>query len=309
MVAFVVLSGSFLISLIAIFFLKKLAFKYRLYDEPSGNALKIHQKPIPYLGGVGIFIGLITGLTFSRLFCQISGLRSTGIIIGSIIILFLGFWDDLKWKKFSKPFIKLFCQLIAGFLIILVLIKIGVDFKFSINSLMASLIAGFYIVGAMNTINMEDGLDGLAGSITVLSLLAFIYLAVKENNLFALTIALGTLGGIMSFLIYNWHPASIFMGDNGSHFLGFILAVLAIIFTNYNLKQFIGPILILGLPIFDTAWAIVRRISQGRSPFLSDRRHLYDIIHQKGLSAPQTVFICLIIQFIIVSGGILLYFT
>ena len=307
MIYFFVIIVSFLISLIAVFFLKKRAFKYHFFDDPEGDKLKIHKKPIPYLGGVGIFFGLIAGLVFSRLLHQISGLQSLGIIIGSIIIIFLGFWDDLKWKKFGQPMIKFFCQLIAGFLIVLVLIKIGVDFHFSINFIIASLIAAFYIVGAMNTVNMEDGLDGLAGSITAISLIGFIYLATKENNLFALTISLGTLGGIFGFLVYNWHPASIFMGDNGSHFLGFILAVLAIMFTSHNLKQFIGPILILGLPIFDTTLAIIRRIIKGKSPFLGDRSHLYDLIHRKGVSVPKTVFICLIIQFIIVSGGIIIY--
>jgi len=307
MIYFLIIIISFFISLIAIFFLKKLAFRYHLYDEPSGDNLKIHQKPIPHLGGVGIFLGLVASLIFSELLHQISKLQSLGIIIGSIIIIFLGFWDDLKWKKVGRPMIKFLCQFIAGFLIVFILIKIGVNFHFSLNSVIASLIAGFYIVGAMNAINMEDGLNGLAGSITVISLMGFIYLAVRENNLFALIISLGTLSGILGFLIYNWHPASIFMGDNGSHFLGFILAILAIMFTGHNLKQFIGPALIIGLPILDTTLVIIRRLIKRKSIFLGDRSHLYDLIHQKGISVPKTVFIYSIIQFIIVSIGILIY--
>ncbi|MDD3101655.1 MAG: MraY family glycosyltransferase [Patescibacteria group bacterium] len=307
MIYFLLIIISFFISLIAIFFLKKLAFRYHLYDEPSVGDLKIHQKPIPHLGGIGIFLGLIASLIFSQLFHQISKLQSLGIIIGSIIIIFLGFWDDLKWKKVGRPMIKFLCQFIAGFLIVFILIKIGVNLHFSINSIIASLIAGIYIVGAMNAINMEDGLNGLAGSITIISLMGFIYLAVKENNLFTLIISLGTLSGILGFLIYNWHPASIFMGDNGSHFLGFILAILAIMFTGHNLKQFIGPILIIGLPIIDTTLVIIRRLIKRKPLFLGDRSHLYDLIHQKGISIPKTVFIYSIIQFIIVSIGILIY--
>lgn len=302
---------AFIFSLIFIPLLKRLTFKFRCYDDPGGNELKIHKKSIPYLGGVGIFLGFVFGLIFARLFHKISGLQATGFIIGSIIILFLGFWDDLKWKNVGRPVIKLFCQFLAGIFIVLVLIKIGVDFKFSLNPLIAAIVAGFYIVGAMNAMNMQDGMDGLAGGLTVISIIGFFIISSLENNIFSSVLSLSLLGGIIGFLIYNWHPASIFMGDNGSHFLGFSLAVFAIIFTShpvYNLKQFIGPILIIGFPVIDAAWTIIRRLIKGISPFQGDRGHLYDRLHQKGLSVPKTVLICYGIQIIIVIGGILVYY-
>ncbi len=306
--AFVV---SFIISIILTPILRKFSLKYHLYDEPTEDRLKIHKKPIPCLGGIGIFFGFAGGLVITRLFHQISGVQATGIILGSIIILFLGFWDDLKWKKIGNPILKLFCQFIAGFLIVFILIKIGVDFRFSINPITAALVAAFYIVGAMNALNMEDGIDGLAGGLTAISLIGFFILSSLGNNIFPSVLSLSLLGGTIGFLIYNWHPASIFMGDNGSHFLGFCLAVLAIIFTShpvYNLKQFIGPILIIGLPIIDAAWAIIRRLIKGKSPFQGDRGHLYDRLHQKGLSIKKTVLFCLLIQAIIVAGGIIVYY-
>jgi len=299
-------------SFLSIPFLKKIAIRFRCYDDPTGDALKIHQKPIPYLGGVGVFIGFGAGLVIARLFHQVSGLQSLGLLIGSIIIIFLGFWDDLKWKKSVNPFIKLFCQFLAGTFIVLILIKIGVNFHFSIYPLLASIIAGFYIVGAMNALNMQDGIDGLAGSVTIVSLIGFIVLSITQGNIFALIISLCLLGGIIGFLIFNWRPASIFMGDSGSHFLGFLLAILTITFSGhplYNLKQFIGPILIIGLPIIDAFWAIARRLSRRQSPFYGDRGHLYDRLHTKGLSIQKTVLICCLIQGMIVISGILIYLS
>jgi len=288
--------------------LRNLGIKKHFCDKPG--ELKIHKKPIPYLGGVGIFLGFTFGLIFARLFHQISGLQAFGVIIGSIVILFLGFWDDLKWKQFGNPILKLLCQFLAGIFIVLILIKIGVNFNFSIYPTLAAIIAGFYIVGAMNTINMQDGIDGLAGGLVCISLIGFIYLSVIQGNIFALILSLSLLGGVLGFLKYNWHPASIFMGDNGSHFLGFLTAILAIMFSGhplYNLKQFIGPILIIGLPIIDTGWAIIRRLSRGKSPFSGDRGHLYDRLHQKGLSIKKTVFICYAVQIIIVGAGVIIY--
>jgi len=307
---FLSLPIAFVFSFLVIPLLKKIAIRFRCYDDPTGDTLKIHQKPIPYLGGVGIFIGFSTGLALARIFHQVSGLQSLGLLVSSIVILFLGFWDDLKWKKSVNPFIKLLCQFLAGTFIVLILIKIGVNFHFSIYPLLASVIAGFYIVGAMNALNMQDGMDGLAGGITAVSLIGFSILSAIQGNISSLIISLSLLGGIIGFLIYNWHPASIFMGDNGSHFLGFLLAILAITFSGhplYNLKQFIGPILIIGLPIIDACWAIIRRLSHNQSPFYGDRGHLYDRLHAKGISIRKTVLICYLIQIIIVTIGIVIY--
>src|SRR6056297_1952108 len=255
------LLAALITNLIIIPFLTKFGIKKGFCDNPEGDKLKIHKIPTPYLGGVGIFLGFAMGLVFSRLFHQISGVQATGVIIGSIVILFLGFWDDFKWRKLSSPILKLFCQFLAGAFIVFILIQIGVNFNFSISPFIGALIAGFYVIGAMNTINMQDGLDGLAGGIASISLIAFIYLSILSGNSFSLILALSLLGGIIGFLIYNFKPASIFMGDNGSHFLGFLIAVLAISFTGhpgYNFKEFIGPILIIGLPVIDTFWAIIR---------------------------------------------------
>lgn len=302
---------SFIVALILTPWLKNLAIKYRLFDEPSKDELKIHKKPIPYLGGIGIFLGFTISLIIAYLLDQISEWQTVGIILGSAVIISLGLWDDFKGEKALNPILRLLLQFLAGFLIVFILIKIGINFNLSISPLVATIVAAFYIIGAMNALNMEDGIDGLAGGLTVISLIGFFILSSLGNNILPLILSLSLLGGTIGFLIYNWHPASIFMGDNGSHFLGFCLAVLAIIFTShpvYNLKQFIGPILIIGLPVIDAAWAIIRRSIKGKSPFQGDRGHLYDRLHQKGLSIKKTVLFCYGIQIIIVGIGVIIYY-
>lgn len=300
---------SFIVSAISIHFLRKLAIKYHIYDQPGEN--KIHQKPVSYFGGIGIFLGFTVTLIITCLLHQIGYKQAIGMILGGIIIFLLGLWDDLKWKEKGRPFLKLFYQFLASLLIVFILIEVGINLYFSINQALAVLVAAFYIVGAMNAINVNDGMDGLAGGTVGISLIGFIILSLLNSNLFVLTISSILLTSVLGFLVYNWQPASIFMGDNGSHFLGFSLAILAIIFTGhplYNFRQFIGPLLVIGFPIIDIAWTIIRRLAKGKSPFSRDRNYLYDQIHFKlGFSVPKTVLICYLFQLILVTSGILIY--
>ena len=300
---------SFAASVISIYFLRKFAIRYNLYDKPGQN--KIHRKPIPCLGGLGIFFGFVIGLIFAQVLDKIPIYQVVGIILGGIIILSLGLWDDLRWKEKGRPFLKLFCQFLAGILIVFILIKAGIDLGFPINSILAILLAVFYIVGVINAVNVNDGMDGLAGGIVGISLVGFIILSFLNSNLFVFIISGILLSSILGFLIYNWQPASIFMGDGGSHFLGFVLAILAIISTGhslYNFRQFIGPLLIIGFPIVDIGWVVIVRLIKGKSPFVEDRNHSYDQIHLKlGFSTSKTVLICYSFQIILVMAGILIY--
>jgi len=300
---------SFLAAVVLTPVLRKFSIKYKLVDKPG--EFKIHEAEISHLGGWGIWLGFIIALLFAVILKLMPFYQFVGLGLGSLVVIFLGFWDDLKWKKAGHPIIKLILQSLVGFLIIFILVKIGINLQFSINSIIIALVAAFYIVGAMNAINMEDGMDGLAGGLTLISLIGFVGLAFLSHNLLALVLVFSLAGSLIGFLIYNCHPASIFMGDNGSHFLGFLLAILAIIFTShpsYNFKQFIGPILIIGLPVMDAVWVILRRLKEKKLPFVGDRRHLYDRIHQRGVSVPKTVLICYGIQVIIVLGGVLMYY-
>jgi len=290
--------------------LRKLGLKYHLCDEPAEDRLKIHTEPIPYLGGVGIFLTMVIILLIAIFLKKISLSQMIGFILSGGLIIFLGLWDDFKLKRGKpRPLLKLLSQSLLALVVFLILIKFDINLQFSINPILLILAGVFYLVGAMNAMNMEDGVNGLAGALVGVSFLGFVVLSLITGNSLALIFSLILIGSVLGFLIYNWEPASIFMGDNGSHFLGFSLVVLAIIFTGhppYNFKWFIGPILMIGLPIVDAVWAIIRRVASGKSPFLGDRGHLYDRLYQKGLSIPQTVLICCLIQAILVAAGILL---
>lgn len=301
-------SISFVVSIILIPILRRFGIKYKLIDKPG--EFKIHEREISYLGGWGIWLGFTAAIIFAGIFQLATFYRLLGLSLGGLVVLMLGFWDDLKWKSEGRPFIKLILQFLVAFFIVFILLKIGINLQFTINHVVATLIIAFYVAGSMNAINMEDGMDGLAGSLAIISLIGFSVLALTSHYLFMFAIVLAAVGSLSAFLIYNWHPASIFMGDSGSHFIGFLLAVLAITFTSfpfYNLKQFIGPILIIGLPVVDVIWVILRRLKERKLPFIGDRKHLYDRIHQKGVGVQRTVLICCGIQIVLVATGIIIY--
>jgi UDP-GlcNAc:undecaprenyl-phosphate GlcNAc-1-phosphate transferase len=157
---------------------------------------------------------------------------------------------------------------------------------------------------------MQDGIDGLAGGLVLISLIGFFLISVKIENSIGTVIILSLTGALMSFLIYNFPPATIFMGDNGSYFLGFILAFLAINYTNpRNIGTFLGPIIIIGLPVFDAFFAIIRRSLKGVSLFSGDRSHFYDKLIKKGCSIKKTLLLYWVIQLILVVSGIWIYFN
>jgi len=301
----------FPVSIILNYFFKKIGKKYNLCDEAGRDRLKIHTQPIPYLGGVAVFLSSLTSLfIINTLIIKIPWTPIIGFSISGLIVIVLGLWDDIKLKKQKpRPLLRLTGQIVSAFIIFLILINMGINFDFSINFILLLFISVFYYVGAMNAMNMEDGINGLAGSLALISFIGFALLSIISNNPLALILSLSLAGATLGFLFYNWDPASIFMGDSGSHFLGFSLVVLAILFTRNpldNWQWFVAPLFIIGLPIIEAAAAILRRLIRGQSPFLGDRKHLYDLLHQKGLTIKQTVLVCCFIQTTIVTVGLII---
>jgi UDP-GlcNAc:undecaprenyl-phosphate GlcNAc-1-phosphate transferase len=289
---------------------KNLGIKYHLCDEPAGDRLKIHKKPTPLLGGLAMLVSLIGALALVKFFIKGLDLKLLTIVSGAAIICFFGFWDDMRWKhvKLVKLGPKVFVQLVLSGLVAFFFVNIGLKVNIFPSIFIASILTFFYIWGLINAVNLEDGMDGLAGGLVAISALGFTILSYWQANELGLILSLALLGTILGFLVYNFNPASIFMGDSGSNFLGLMLAVLVIIFTSkpYNIYWLIGPLLIAGFPIFDTGLAIIRRVIRGKSPFKGDRSHIYDKIHFKGLSTKKTVLLCWLIQAIFVIGGLLI---
>ncbi|RLA99132.1 MAG: hypothetical protein DRG83_13525 [Deltaproteobacteria bacterium] len=287
---------------------KRIGIKYGICDNPGGDPLKIHPRPIPNLGGVVMFVAILISAMTSVIFVKFDLWKLLGILSCGAIVLSLGLWDDLRWKSKTiyKPIVKFTAQVLVSVVVSVLLSIMGIRIQFIPISVVMGLLAAFYVFGGMNAINMQDGIDGLAGGLVAISAIGFTTLSIYTGNTLGLVLSLSTLGAVLGFLIYNFHPASIFMGDNGSHLLGFMLALLAISSTAkpYDLRWFIGPILIIGLPVFDAAWAVIRRLARRKPLFEGDRGHFYDRMMRRGLTVRQTVFVCYLLQAVFVSSGV-----
>lgn len=270
---------------------KSFAHKIGAIDVPKDNR-RMHKVPIPRLGGLAIFLGFFCAVL---VFADIDN-EMRGILIGAVIIVVLGVIDDVMALSAKLKFV---VQIGAALVPVLCGVQIDIFSNFFggdsfINLGFLSIpVTVIWIVAITNAVNLIDGLDGLAcgvSSIACFSLL-IIAIAVKEPATAIIIAALA--GSCIGFLPYNLNPAKIFMGDTGATFLGFILATISVqgLFKFYTVVSFAVPFLILGLPIFDTTLAIIRRVASGRSPMQADRGHFHHKLIDMGFSQKQTVAI------------------
>lgn len=287
---------------VAIPFIKKLAAHIGAIDEP--NERKVHKVPIPRLGGLGIYFGFLLGY---MLFGKEDALMNS-ILIASFVIVLTGVIDDIKPLKASHKFLgQLVSTLIVVFYGGLLLQKIdafGIYINFGI---LAYPITIFFILGCVNCINLIDGLDGLAGGIASIFFLTIgIIAACKGQYGLAFLLAFIMFGSCLGFLFHNFYPASIFMGDSGSMFLGFIISVITLLgFKNIMMTSIIVPLLLLTIPISDTLFAIVRRKLKGESISKPDKMHIHHQLLKRHLSQRATVIIIYIATALFASASII----
>lgn len=295
----------FLVGMVVIPLLMKFSQKTgSLVDVPEGDALKIHKKSIPLLGGVAMSVSALVG------FLLVWDKSLALVALAGAIIFFLGFYDDLKWKHIStiKPLLKFGLLIICTFVPAVILSLAGISFNFIPVSAISVLLGFIYIFVSINAVNYQDGIDGLAGGLVSISLAGFFYLGMAANVPLATVISLIFLGAVTAFLQFNYPPAKIFMGDSGAYSLGFVLTVLAMLFSKpYNFYSILGPLFIIGLPIVDGVFTNIRRLANGKSIFLGDRSHFYDKLLQKGFSTKKTLAICYCLQLLFVVAGVLMY--
>lgn len=297
-----------LISYISTPVVKNLAFKVGAVDVPKDNR-RMHKHPIPRLGGLAIFLGFILSVL---IFLPLTdALR--GMLLGAVIIVVLGIFDDI-YALPAKP--KFLIQLVAALVAVFMGNKITILSNpniFSDNPIwvlgwLSIPVSVIWIVAITNAVNLIDGLDGLACGVSTTSSLTMLVIAlcVADSNVAILMAALA--GACIGFLPYNLNPAKIFMGDTGATFLGFVMAVASIdgLFKMYNVISFAVPFLMLGLPIFDTCSAIIRRISHGQSPMTADRSHIHHKLIDMGFSQKQAVAVLYIISAILGLSAVVL---
>lgn len=273
--------------------------RYRLFDPVGGQ--KTHTGNISRLGGVGIIAAfwLSLFLSGSLVFEPVK----IGLLLASLGILIFGAGDDLRhfsWKS------QLIFQMLIGLLMIHSGLGVdyianpfgGSEFRLDGNtwagiSVGGSLFILLWIVGFMNVVNWLDGMDGLAGGVVGVAGITLFFLAVSElvNQPPLGVMAIALVGALAGFLFYNSHPAKIFMGTSGSYFLGFLLAALAVFAGGKIATVF----MVMGFPILDAFWVVVKRLSDGKSPFAGDRSHFQYNLLDRGWSERQVVlFICLL---------------
>ncbi|MHC4215216.1 MAG: glycosyltransferase family 4 protein [Planctomycetota bacterium] len=290
---------------------RKIALRFRVVDKPD-DLVKTHTEPVAYLGGIGIFagcaIGIIAGIMYLRGKSDFGGSAQwlLGILGGGTIACFVGLADDIVD---IKPWHKVLGQSIGAVVLVAVGIRPELDFLTELFGYQISgaglavvsfIFAMVLVLGATNSLNLLDGIDGLCASVTAviaIGMLGLGMLAESQNVLdfpdpVRIIIALAVLGSVCGFLPFNKKPAKIFMGDAGSLFLGFMMAGLMMLFAASGPRWCLCSIMIFGLPILDTAVAFARRWLNKRPLFVPDRGHIYDQMMDRGISLNGTVGIC-----------------
>jgi len=287
---------TFIISLIIMPVAKKLAIHVGAIDV-AHEARRIHKEPTPRFGGIGMFFAFLMGyVLFGTVDTQM-----ISILIGGFILVTVAMLDDIAMcdNKIEMPQkYKFFAQIIAALIVMLyggiLLSKIdafGFYIEFGFWQYPITL---FFILGSINCINLIDGIDGLSGGISLIYFLTIGAIAMINGPTQTLEITLAFImaGSILGFLFHNFHPAKIFAGDAGSMFMGYIIAVVALLgFKNVTVTSLIIPLLLLAIPIMDTLFAILRRLLKGQSPTHADKEHLHHQILKLGFNSRKTVLI------------------
>ena len=294
---------AFFTSFITVPYTIKLAKKVGAIDVPNNR--KVNKKPIPRIGGIAILTGFLVSSVYLIITLVIEHkiilddtdnykMKLLGFLLGIFIIETFAYLDDVKDLS---PLMKLCAQVAAAIVIYLFGIRIDVINYYELPQVISFLLTVGWIVGITNAINLIDGLDGLSSGVALISGFSLLIIfATNYSPLISIILITALSGAILGFMPFNIYPAKTFMGDVGAQFLGFSLSVIGIlgVAKTVTLVVFIAPVLVLGLPIFDTLFAIVRRMVKGKSfkaVFEADKGHLHHRLMQQGFTQKQSVFI------------------
>lgn len=286
--------------------IKVLARKVGAMDVPK-DGRRMHHVPIPRLGGLAIFISFMVSVL---IFCRDIPHQVQGVLLGATIIVVLGVLDDIMTLH-ALP--KFGVQIVAAVVVTLYGCRIEHIGGWQLPVWLSYAVTVIWIVAITNAVNFIDGLDGLASGISAISagtmlVVALLLPASDPTAQVCVLLLAAIVGGCLGFIPYNFNPATIFMGDTGSTFLGYILATLSVtgLFKLYAIISFAVPFLILGLPIFDICFAFLRRIARGQNPMVADRGHVHHRLIDMGFSQKQAVAIVYMLTAILGLAAVLL---
>ena len=290
---------------------RRFAYKIGAVDVPRDKR-RVHKRPTPRIGGLAIIFGfLVAIISFNDSWTK----ELVSILIGVGILGVLGIIDDCKELDAKLKFV---VQIVAA----LVVVIFG-DIRISVMSnpnvfsenpyiifpqWLSITVTVLWIVFMTNAVNFIDGLDGLAAGVSAIMSMSLVFIAITYHEYEIALLGIALMGACFGFLPFNFNPAKIFMGDTGSMFLGYMLSVLSVqgMFKSYAVISFAVPIIMLGLPLFDALFAMLRRLLTGKNPMSADRGHLHHRLYDMGFSQKQTVFILYAISGVLGIASILL---
>ncbi len=288
---------AFSVALIVAYFItphvKDFAIRAGALDAP--DARKVHTRPIPRMGGLAIYLAFVLAVLASLHISR----EIAGLLVGGTVILIVGVIDDMKQLSAKT---KLCGQIAAA--MVLVLFNVRIEWLTNPFGDMLYLnywsipLTVLWVVGLTNTLNLIDGLDGLAAGVSTIASITILLVALQQNFWTVAILTAALAGSALGFLQHNFNPAKIFMGDTGSMFLGYMLAAVSILGTVKSAATIalVVPIVALGLPIMDTAFAIIRRYTNGRPIFKPDKGHLHHRLLEMGLTQKQAVLLMYVIS-------------
>lgn len=300
---------AFIVSFMATPYTIKIAHKIGAVDIPKDER-RMHKKAMPKFGGPAVIIGFLVSVIYILIVMSLEntvnlsgidkyGMKLLGMLLGIIVLSITCIIDDIKT---IRPITKLAGQLIAAIIAVSFGIRIGeIDLIFfnttQLGEAFSTGLTIIWIIGITNAINLMDGLDGLASGISVISAISLLVIFVLNGSpLIAIILITALAGALVGFLPFNFAPAKTFIGDTGSNFLGYAISIISILGAakTYTMAVIVLPLIVLGLPIFDTAWAIIRRMIKGKSikaVFKADKGHLHHRIVARGFDQKQAVLI------------------
>jgi len=315
----IVFAISFTITLLLVPCINRLGSKFSLFDKPNNR--KQHEIPIVRVGGLAIMLAIFSSITLTSIFGLFDiniGKDIVLIFIFSSLLFLIGFLDDLFSISFLK---KLICQILVASFAWKVGLRINeIDLlwlnpefmNLKISPFFSLLLTNIWVVGIINAFNWLDGLDGLATGITLITSIGLMFVSFSINNIGdALFLIFSLIGSCLGFLIFNYNPAKIFMGDGGSYLMGSLMAFISIFIYNSDLiygsssLDLITLMLIFFVPLFDMTYVVFHRIASGKLPFLPDRQHIHHRLLRIGFSHQDTVIFCYLISifFVFIALG------